>query len=48
MGVVKFMPHKIIMAMKNEMAFDDIFVTHELCPSVIFHGKNIDMTNMKI
>ena len=28
--------------MKNEMAFDDIFITHELC-----HGKDRDMVTMK-
>ena len=25
------------------MAFDDIFITHELCPWLIFHGKDRDM-----
>ena len=34
--------------MKNKMAFDDIFITHELCPSLIFHGKDRDMATMKI
>ena len=33
---------------KNEMAFDDIFITHELWPSLIFHGKDKDMATMKI
>ena len=33
--------------MKNEMAFDDIFITHEWCPSLTFHGKDRDMVTMK-
>ena len=30
------------------MAFDDIFITHELCPLLIFHGKDRDMATMNI
>ena len=47
------MPHKknhdfsvhgwILMFMKNEMAFDDIFITHELYLWLTFHGKDRDM-----
>ena len=58
MGVFKFTPHKkprvfrerlnINGSWKNEMAFDDIFITHELWPSLIFHGKDKDMATMKI
>ena len=33
---------------KNEMAFDDIFITHELYPWLTFHGKDRDMATMKI
>ena len=32
--------------MKNEMAFDDIFITHELYPWLTFHGKDRDMATM--
>ena len=56
MGVFKFMPHKKNhefsvngwIFMKNEMAFDDIFITHELYPWLTFHGKDRDMATMKI
>ena len=34
--------------MKNETAFDDIFITHEFGPSLIFDGEDKDMTTMKI
>ena len=39
---------KINGSRKNEMAFDDMFITHELWPSLIFHGKDKDMATMKI
>ena len=39
---------KINGSRKNEMAFDDIFITHELWPSLIFHGKDKDKATMKI
>lgn len=30
------------MAYENEMAFDDIYITQEICPLLIFHGKDRD------
>ena len=32
----------------NDMAFDDIFITHELYPWLTFHRKDRDMATMKI
>ena len=39
---------RILMGHQNKMTFDDIFITHELCPSLIFHGKDRDTATMKI
>ena len=33
--------------MIHEMAFDDIFITHELYPWLTFHGDDRGMANMK-